>query len=220
MLKSLSPIDVALIKKIGGNGSSYTLPIASSTQLGGVQPVAKTDTMTQSVGVDESGALWTAPGGGGGSTDEWELIQRVTLEDNVFHVIFTPNFNDYNEFAVFGRSQAYDVANDALYTSSANTSTCYCSAGSFAARNINLGGSSGPLGFIALLKKYGDYYYLAAITANQNAINNGDLRVANTRNFVPGNTSEISEIRFTADTSTNRYYFSSGSIFEFWGKKK
>ena len=39
---------------------AYTLPIASPTVLGGVQPVAKTDAMTQSVGVDESGALWTS----------------------------------------------------------------------------------------------------------------------------------------------------------------
>ena len=45
----------------------YTLPIASSTVLGGVQPVAKTDAMTQSVGVDDAGALWAIPGSGGGS---------------------------------------------------------------------------------------------------------------------------------------------------------
>ena len=44
----------------GDPGETYTLPIASSTQLGGVQPVAKTDAMTQSVGVDAAGALWTA----------------------------------------------------------------------------------------------------------------------------------------------------------------
>ena len=44
----------------GDPGATYTLPIASSTQLGGVKPVAKTDAMTQSVGVDETGALWTA----------------------------------------------------------------------------------------------------------------------------------------------------------------
>lgn len=50
----------------GDPGASYTLPIASSTVLGGVQPVAKTDAMTQSVGVDEAGGLWTAPGSGGG----------------------------------------------------------------------------------------------------------------------------------------------------------
>ena len=40
----------------------YTLPIATSTKLGGVQPVAKTDAMSQDVGVDENGKLYTAPG--------------------------------------------------------------------------------------------------------------------------------------------------------------
>ena len=41
---------------------AYTLPAASSTQLGGVKPAAKTDEMTQPVGVDEDGALYTEPG--------------------------------------------------------------------------------------------------------------------------------------------------------------
>lgn len=40
------------------------LPIASSTQLGGVKPVAKTDEMTQEVGVDEAGGLFTKEGDG------------------------------------------------------------------------------------------------------------------------------------------------------------
>ena len=43
----------------------YTLPTASPTVLGGVKPIAKTDAMTQGVGVDDAGALWTAPGSGG-----------------------------------------------------------------------------------------------------------------------------------------------------------
>lgn len=47
-----------------GGGSDYNLPIASATQLGGVMPVAKTDEMTQSVGVDEAGGLWAMTGGG------------------------------------------------------------------------------------------------------------------------------------------------------------
>ena len=55
---------------VQGAGGSYTLPVASSTTLGGVKPVAKTASMTQEVGVDASGALYTEPGsGGGGSTD-------------------------------------------------------------------------------------------------------------------------------------------------------
>lgn len=80
MLESLSPIDVALIKKIGGNGSSYTLPIASPTVLGGVKPVAKTEDMTQSVGVDEAGALWAPPGSGGGG-EQPVLFVKATLDD-------------------------------------------------------------------------------------------------------------------------------------------
>lgn len=85
MLESLSPIDVALIKKIGGNGSSYTLPIASPTVLGGVQPVAKTDAMTQSVGVDEAGALWApaASGGGSGGGYTAEKLYELTLTEEV-----------------------------------------------------------------------------------------------------------------------------------------
>lgn len=87
MLKSLSPIDVALIKKIGGNGSSYTLPIASSTQLGGVQPAAKTETMTQAVGVDAGGALWTAPGSGEGGGTTPELVYSHTCDGTYVSVL-------------------------------------------------------------------------------------------------------------------------------------
>lgn len=40
-------------------GASYTLPIASKTVLGGVQPETKTSEMTQTVGVDTDGKLWS-----------------------------------------------------------------------------------------------------------------------------------------------------------------
>lgn len=55
-------------------GGGYTLPVASSTTLGGVKPVAKTESMTQEVGVDASGVLYTKPGsggGGGGAQADW-----------------------------------------------------------------------------------------------------------------------------------------------------
>lgn len=81
MFESFSPIDIALIKKIGGNGQDYTLPVASSTVLGGVQPADKTDAMTQAVGVDAGGALWTEPGGGGGSGKTLALIAELTLSE-------------------------------------------------------------------------------------------------------------------------------------------
>ena len=77
--------DIALIKALsnGAGGASYSLPIASSTQLGGVQPVAKTDTMTQEVGVDADGALWTETGGG----ETWEDIVSFELEEEVNQII-------------------------------------------------------------------------------------------------------------------------------------
>lgn len=104
MLESLSPIDVALMKKIGGNGSSYTLPIASPMVLGGVKPVAKTDAMTQSVGVDEAGGLWAPEASGGGSSD-WtyqkialtEAVSAINLQlDNAKEVVILANLRINN----------------------------------------------------------------------------------------------------------------------------
>ena len=43
---------------------AYSLPTAGASTLGGVKPVAKTSAMTQDVGVDSSGKLYTKPGEG------------------------------------------------------------------------------------------------------------------------------------------------------------
>ena len=72
-----------------GGGPAYELPIASSTTLGGVMPAAKTDEMTQAVGVDEAGGLWTLPGGGPGGTSEWTLINDITTEEEVSELIIS-----------------------------------------------------------------------------------------------------------------------------------
>lgn len=63
-----------------GGGSAYELPVASPTTLGGVMPVAKTDEMTQAVGVDEAGALWALPGGGEFKSD---IICDITTTEPV-----------------------------------------------------------------------------------------------------------------------------------------
>lgn len=55
-------------------GSS--LPVASPTQLGGVKPVAKTDTMTRGVGVDTDGGLYTEPGA-------WYVTVTQAFSDSV-----------------------------------------------------------------------------------------------------------------------------------------
>lgn len=46
---------------------AYTLPVATASKLGGVKPVAKTSDMTQNVGVDANGKLYTAPSASQGS---------------------------------------------------------------------------------------------------------------------------------------------------------
>ena len=62
------------------------IPIATSTTLGGVKPVAKTSNMTQSVGVDVNGALYTAPGGGG--TGSGDMLKSVYDPQNKSTNIF------------------------------------------------------------------------------------------------------------------------------------
>lgn len=73
---------------------SYSLPIAASDTLGGVQPVAKTEDMTQPVGVDEIGRLWIEPAGGNGDSSPgdnagaWSKT-TVTLEQDVQQISLT-----------------------------------------------------------------------------------------------------------------------------------
>lgn len=67
----------------GPAGPSYTLPVATSEVLGGVKPAAKTDEMTQAVGVDAEGGLWALPGGDNGTA---ELLMDVTTTERVVHV--------------------------------------------------------------------------------------------------------------------------------------
>lgn len=66
----------------GPAGSIDNLPIASPTTLGGVMPAAKTGEMTQEVGVDETGGLWTMAvegGSDGGDATAWKFIRKVTI---------------------------------------------------------------------------------------------------------------------------------------------
>ena len=96
----------------GDPGATYTLPIASSTQLGGVQPVARTDAMTQSVGVDETGALWTAPGSGEGGGTTPELVYSHTCDGTYVSVTDDLPLEDNKIYATFmflpvGTADAY-----------------------------------------------------------------------------------------------------------------
>lgn len=64
----------------GPPGEIENLPIATETTLGGVQPVAATEDMTQPVGVNPDGRLFTAPGATNGK--EWITVIDTVLEEN------------------------------------------------------------------------------------------------------------------------------------------
>ena len=54
--------------------SGYTLPVANETMLGGVKAAAKTDEMSQEVGVDADGKLWVLPGGNAIVSPGWVTL--------------------------------------------------------------------------------------------------------------------------------------------------
>lgn len=100
------------------SGGSYTLPTATSTTLGGVKPVSKTSEMTQDVGVDSNGKLYTIPSGSGevaANIPRQEMQNtdtNITLQPNILYVfpemvtltvtLATPSDDDIaNEFHFF-----------------------------------------------------------------------------------------------------------------------
>lgn len=66
---------------VGGSGDTGTGNLADGTNAGVVNPVAKTSDMSQPVGVDSDGKLWTAPttGTGGGSSYVLPIANANTL---------------------------------------------------------------------------------------------------------------------------------------------
>lgn len=80
--------NIKIIKSV----NEYTLPIATSETLGGVKPIAKTDKMTQAVGVTKEGLLYTAPPTVvSGSTDEgtFKKIIETTFGNDCFSFTVT-----------------------------------------------------------------------------------------------------------------------------------
>ena len=83
------------------------LPLATSENLGGVMPVTKTEAMTQSVGVDEVGALWTAPSSsseeasGGDYGYVVDTLIDTILEEETTYVDATIDSLKYRKFYAY-----------------------------------------------------------------------------------------------------------------------
>lgn len=87
------------------NNSNGSLPIATSTNAGLVMPVTKTDDMTQEVGVDAEGKLYTTPGGGGsGGTN-------IIIDGNHVTTWDATNFTPFPRFESPYEVSAEDGAN-------------------------------------------------------------------------------------------------------------
>lgn len=67
-------------------GATYTLPIAKPDTLGGVKPIAKSDDMTQRVGVDADGGLWTKLGATTGTGGVFKTIADFTTTETVSEI--------------------------------------------------------------------------------------------------------------------------------------
>lgn len=139
-----------------GGGSAYELPIASETQLGGVKPVAKTDEMTQSIGVDEAGRLWTSAGSGDG---EWTKVVEVQTTEDLNYLSITEDMN--------GNPLSFDEAIVLFVTArqkdATSNGTCVMSvspqwASSFNSRGIySLPLNKDAYSFAGHFKKMGDF---------------------------------------------------------------
>ena len=71
--------------------NTYSLPQATSSALGGVKAVAKTDDMTSSVGIDSNGQLWSEAGGGGGTAlvDDAGVLSWGDVDSDIDTSIFS-----------------------------------------------------------------------------------------------------------------------------------
>lgn len=104
-----------------------SVPIATSTKVGGVKPASKTTEMTQPVGVDGNGALWTKPASGGttvianpsaaGTEDLTKLqvantVYNIPATEIVFSTDAASGAAEVSGFSVEGQNFAFNLQNN------------------------------------------------------------------------------------------------------------
>jgi hypothetical protein len=191
----------------------YELPVASHDALGGVQPSAKTDEMTNPVGVDELGGLWCA-----GGKDNWEQICSVTTEENVVSVALPVVGNDYKYIRLRANVQGWDVSTEAVYTGNMLTGGLIYGEGTSIMRNLNYGalGKYTPIE-VLFINIGSNIYFPLGININGNAGLPGTLTTVNPlwADFKIGD-----KMTMWAWSSVNKYLFTAGSTFKLWGVRK
>ena len=93
----------------------YTLPVANASTLGGVKPVAKTSEMTQNVGVDSNGALYTKP-----APDISEQVSDLSQSvDDIYTILQQEVYNAQDieqEYSSRETADGADIIDGALET--------------------------------------------------------------------------------------------------------
>lgn len=124
----------------------YELPIATSNTLGGVKPITKATSMTQPVGIDENGLLYTAPTTStGSSTDssniDWKLIKEITTDgiNGLIEVSEDTEGNTLNlkEICIFANLKSANESNSASFVVSLNNISVYTIANSISNSSFN-----------------------------------------------------------------------------------
>jgi hypothetical protein len=193
----------------------YTLPIASPDTLGGVQPVEKTEAMTNPVGVDALGGLWCA-----GGSEKWEQIFSLTAEDNIYSVNIPVVGSDYKYLWLRINVQGWDVAAGAVHSGSDMIGKAVIGASGVKLSPLpyGAGGRYTTIEVLFFNTGRGDGCFLPFVlipNTNTNA-----LGTVITHNIINGSFVVNNNIGVMAYTSVDRYLFTAGSTFELWGVKK
>jgi hypothetical protein len=176
--------------------------------------VEKTEAMTNPVGVDSLGGLWSA-----GGSEQWEQIFSLTAEDNIYMVTIPVVGSDYKYLWLRMNVQGWDVGTDAVYSgtdmiakslifgsTSKITHLPYGAGGVYTTTNVLFFGTGYPCRFLPL-----------AFVPNKSLTSPGGIQ---TYNPSAGDFLVADSIVVMAYSSTNRYLFTAGSTFELWGVKK
>ncbi len=108
----------------GGGGGGYVLPVASENTLGGVKPVTKTSSMTQAVGVDGTGRLYTAPGSGGSAQTRLVTITPSQWSSQAYSITIS-GLQNSDIVLIDGDNSIFDVYGvSASQSNSTITFTC------------------------------------------------------------------------------------------------
>jgi hypothetical protein len=145
--------------ELSAGDNTYELPVANSETLGGVMPIAKTTEMSQGVGVDENGRLFTFPSGNS-STNSYTNIRIDKLASGTIKSGTTAN-TAIETGVSYDVLREYDMFEICMYgASDQGTWSIYPQGGNTAQwARISWGTGRSKVVFKKLFKDYYEPYY-------------------------------------------------------------